>query len=964
MLQPFLLARPLARPAALWTIRRQPLISIGARNFAATQGPDEKLSKKERIKRRRELKAQAKAKAKGSYLHKPKSEKKSKDTPPGHAESGETGIAGKLAPGHRNEEAQKLAGESHAAGAPPSGGVWTSLKSRLQSPALNRRTKNAEEFETEEEEVDVVKRDAERPTAPARSTAEKTSPDGRPEKGKRFKVKRGLNVKTIRPQHLQLCPVEEDSLVPVPQLCHNLDRVLFNPGVYQMQDGRSHVYNFDPYLASIMPVKEFDFDALRRYVTSSKDVKLRQLSASYGMKYCGSTSSMTSILSHFHYLLSAWRRPNFAFLSRSIEPESYNFTALSRGPAAAFAHFKDGTYAFDSDKEYDTENILSLLGKSMEKLLTLPRDDFEKYRRSKSHQLSDEERNAQDSFHYTTLGDFMMRSQLDAYDPRLPGSGMFDLKTRAVVAVRMDVKGYEKGAGYEIRKRFGQWESFEREYYDMIRTVFLKYSLQVRMGRMDGIFVAYHNTQRIFGFQYISLDEIDVALHGTSDRRLGDQEFKASIALLNDLMDRATKRYPGRTLRLHVETRPTKVPLTYFFVEPVTEEEMTNTQEAGKSSVEELERELLNLSETENAEDAEVAEDADRTAQVEPEQFDEEAEQLPDESSLKDSPNEAAWDAMMSKVEETVEDESLGIGSVREAVQEALEQSGLLNNKTELEIEQSLDAMVASLTAHSSKIKELRDRSDEPGQITERATKRNAEDDLSEEEESTADDVRTSEHGATGDESETENTSLADLIIRATEGIDNRARNLKTFQRMFADLAVESKQPDNTRSSERRGQTPSADEESNEDELADEEEDDGDADEPEQKDRELLGMYVTIRNQVNGEYVERPTGINKEDDFDWSVEYSITELPDKRARKIYSKIKQRRRKVLTPQSSEGWDWYKMFQGKLPALAKKGERFRELRTQQEAGGPVHVAWERSALPPDASKPASGGGEEDK
>ncbi|ETS02997.1 Pet127-domain-containing protein, partial [Trichoderma reesei RUT C-30] len=761
--------------------------------------------------------------------------------------------------------------------------------------------------------------------APARSTAEKTSPDGRPEKGKRFKVKRGLNVKTIRPQHLQLCPVEEDSLVPVPQLCHNLDRVLFNPGVYQMQDGRSHVYNFDPYLASIMPVKEFDFDALRRYVTSSKDVKLRQLSASYGMKYCGSTSSMTSILSHFHYLLSAWRRPNFAFLSRSIEPESYNFTALSRGPAAAFAHFKDGTYAFDSDKEYDTENILSLLGKSMEKLLTLPRDDFEKYRRSKSHQLSDEERNAQDSFHYTTLGDFMMRSQLDAYDPRLPGSGMFDLKTRAVVAVRMDVKGYEKGAGYEIRKRFGQWESFEREYYDMIRTVFLKYSLQVRMGRMDGIFVAYHNTQRIFGFQYISLDEIDVALHGTSDRRLGDQEFKASIALLNDLMDRATKRYPGRTLRLHVETRPTKVPLTYFFVEPVTEEEMTNTQEAGKSSVEELERELLNLSETENAEDAEVAEDADRTAQVEPEQFDEEAEQLPDESSLKDSPNEAAWDAMMSKVEETVEDESLGIGSVREAVQEALEQSGLLNNKTELEIEQSLDAMVASLTAHSSKIKELRDRSDEPGQITERATKH---------------------------ESETENTSLADLIIRATEGIDNRARNLKTFQRMFADLAVESKQPDNTRSSERRGQTPSADEESNEDELADEEEDDGDADEPEQKDRELLGMYVTIRNQVNGEYVERPTGINKEDDFDWSVEYSITELPDKRARKIYSKIKQRRRKVLTPQSSEGWDWYKMFQGKLPALAKKGERFRELRTQQEAGGPVHVAWERSALPPDA------------
>ncbi|TFB04535.1 mRNA degradation protein pet127 [Trichoderma ghanense] len=963
MLQPFLRARPLAHPAALWAIRQQPLVSIGLRNFTATQVLDGDLPKKERAKRRRELKAKAKAEAKAKAKAKPLRpirEKSSKDTPSSSAGSRKLGIAGVLAPGHSNEEAQKHAGEFPAAGAPPSAGIWTSLKSRLQSPALKRRTRDADEAETEEEEVDVMKRDAERPVAPARSPAEKPSPDGRPGKGKRSKFKRGLDVKTIKPQHLQLCPVEEDSLMPVPQLCHDLDRVLFNPGVYHMQDARSRVYNFDPYLASIMPVKEFDFDALRRYVTSSKDVKLRQLSASHGMKYCGSTSSMTSVLSHFHYLLSAWRRPNFAFLSRSIEPESYNFTALSRGPAAAFAHFKDGTYAFDSDKEYDTENILSLLGKSMEKLLTLPKNDFEKYRRTKSHELSDEERNAQDSFHYTTLGDFMMRSQLDAYDPRLPGSGMFDLKTRAVVAVRMDVRGYEKGAGYEIRKRFGQWESFEREYYDMIRTVFLKYSLQVRMGRMDGIFVAYHNTQRIFGFQYISLEEMDVALHGTSDRRLGDQEFKASVALLNELMDRATKRYPGRTLRLHVETRPTKVPLTYFFVEPVTEEEMTNTQEAGKSSVEELERELLTLSETENEDDAE---DADRVAQVEPEQPEEKAEQLSDESSHKDSHNEAAWNVMMLKVEETVEDESLGIGSVREAVQEALEQSGLLNNKTELEVEQSLDAMVASLTAHSSKIKELRDRSDEPGQTTRRAAKRNAGDDLYEEEEPTADDRQASEHGATGDESETESASLADLILRATEGIDNRARNLKTFQRMFADLAVESKQPA-TRTSETRGKTPAADEELNEDELADEDEDEGGAEEPGQQNRELLGMYVTIRNQVNGEYVERPTDINKEDEFDWSVEYTITELPDRRARKIYSKIKQRRRKVLAPQSSEGWDWYKMFHGKLPALAKKGEQFRELRTQQEAGEPVHVAWELRALPPDVFKPANDGGEEDK
>ncbi len=89
-----------------------------------------------------------------------------------------------------------------------------------------------------------------------------------------------------------------------------------------------------------------------------------------------------------------------------------------------------------------------------------------------------------------------MRSQLDAHDPRLPGTGMFDLKTRAVVTIRMDAQQYESTRGYEIRGRHGEWESFEREYYDMIRAAFLKYSLQVRMGRMDGIFVAFHNTER------------------------------------------------------------------------------------------------------------------------------------------------------------------------------------------------------------------------------------------------------------------------------------------------------------------------------------------------------------------------------------------------------------------------------------------------------------------------------------
>lgn len=137
-----------------------------------------------------------------------------------------------------------------------------------------------------------------------------------------------------------------------------------------------------------------------------------------------------------------------------------------------------------------------------------------------------------------------MRSQLDAHDPRLPGAGIFDLKTRAVVSIRMNHKEYEQGLGYQLRYAQGEWESFEREFYDMTRATMLKYSLQVRMGRMDGIFVAYHNIERIFGFQYLSLAEMDQVLHGQSDTCLGDQEFKMSIGLMEEIMNRATEKFP------------------------------------------------------------------------------------------------------------------------------------------------------------------------------------------------------------------------------------------------------------------------------------------------------------------------------------------------------------------------------------------------------------------------------------
>jgi hypothetical protein len=434
------------------------------------------------------------------------------------------------------------------------------------------------------------------------------------------------DIHSVDASSLKLVPLEKEQ-PPVPNVQYGLERVLFNPGVYYLRDLRSRVYNFDPYLSSIMPVKEFDFSALKEYITSSRDETLISAAVEEGKKYTGSTSSMTSAISHFHYLLSAWRPPNFSNLSKNFPLQYESYTGIQRAPSAIFLRWRNGTYAIDADKEFDTATVLMMLGKSMEKLLTLKTDEFERYRRKHSSSISEEERNEPESFHYTSMGDFLMRSQLDAYDSRLPGSGMFDLKTRAVASIRMDAKNYEQGLGYEIKSSQGEWESYEREYHDMIRAAFLKYSLQVRMGRMDGIFVAYHNTERIFGFQYISLEEMDTALHGTNDRTLGDAEFKVSLALLNAALDRATKKYPEQSLRLHFHTRESASGGSThmnIFAEPMTEEMIQQIQETNKAQIAEYERELLGLHADEHPEklqqivdesEADIMNDADAVAE-------------------------------------------------------------------------------------------------------------------------------------------------------------------------------------------------------------------------------------------------------------------------------------------------------------------------------------------------------------
>ena len=828
--------------------------------------------------------------------------------------------------------------------------AWSTLKNQLRE---------AKDHPSNETLSKITERLPKAPKAPEPS---KSNTPKSAKKKKKDKVP--LDVKTINPSELSFDPVDQGKQ-ELPTLSYNLDRVLFNPGVYQIQDPRTHVYNFDPYLTSIMPVEEFDFDALKEYITSSKDSTLQRISKEHGKKYCGSTSSMTSVLSHFHYLLSAWRKPNISSISRSLEPDSTNFTRLLRSPAAAYARLNDyGVYSFDADKEYDKENVLSMLGKSMEKLLTLPKEDYERYRHTRSHLITEEERNADEAYHYTTLGDFMMRSQLDAYDSRLPGTGVFDLKTRAVISIRMDVHDYRQFRGYEIKNRFGEYESFEREYFDLIRAAFLKYSLQVRMGRMDGIFLAYHNTQRIFGFQYVGLEEMDHALHGTTDRRLGDQEFKASVKLLNELLDRATQRFPGRSLRLHVETRETKVPLTYFFVEPVTEDDMKTDEEEAKRSVDNIQKDIMNRRAMDkeshpstpqyNEVDSDFEENSATNEQTAP----------VTEDAIEEEENGAdAWEEMMAKVEETIENESLGIESVKGAVHEALAQRDLLRHGTEEENQQSIDALVEALTSESPSLRDIRDTIEDEG--------------VSPQADSASARAQGQSYGTTADTPaqsdpalEAEQQALKDLIVKVTRGVNDRQRELREFELAVAQLVAKAK-PQDTQ--------PKAQEESpSEQDMASGEPEGDDTSAPpkepllgsmdmeepdpestkeqrwngfnEYEPEELMGVYITIRNVVNGKSVIRPGELG--DRFDWEVQYTINDIPEDEARTIHRSVRKRRFEALHQNNTDRRnDRGRMYRNMMKKFAKDGEEYRETLDKQQSGKDVFVAWDTNPLPPE-------------
>jgi len=751
-------------------------------------------------------------------------------------------------------------------------------------------------------------------------------------------------IKTIKASELSLTPVDTGPL-DVPRLSYGLERVLFNAGVYQLQDPRSKVFNFDPYLQEIMPVNEFDFNALKAYVTSSKDHRLMGMARQEKMKYTGSTSSMTSALGHFHFLLSQWRPINPGILSRDFPVEFESFTQLQRGPTAIFLRHSDGVYAIDADKEFDSANILSSLGKSMEKLLTLPTNDFERYRKPNSSQITEEERNEEEAFHYTTMGDFLMRSQLDAHDPRLPGTGMFDLKTRAVVAIRMDTSKYEEGSGYEIRSRFGEYESYEREYYDMIRSAFLKYSLQVRMGRMDGIFVAYHNTERIFGFQYVSLPEMDYALHGTYDTAIGDSEFKLSVELLNRILDRATAKYPGKSLRMFFETRPAETPFMYIFVEPVDEKDIEQIQSSNKSEIEEFEARVLGL--TNHEEEQRQAEWEDLHSNVEQE-MDLDEDGIERNSSLEEIGSDHAKKHMQDFInaaaqEDDGEDDDDGDDLDEGEEDEEDDDSGEEENDED-EDDESDEEGDEEDEGDDDDGEEEEDDNDESEHDEEHELDENADETFRQNDDEANERDKFSPDKPQGQVTEASGTSElhSNGIAQGTlisKGSDQATQDIQASDNSsIASSHAADHKPSDTSENKLEGDASAALHAENtssvspdlvrvsDSALAEAPKKPEDvSSEEEEEQTEVFAMTLMIRNKVNGKYVTRPENLTTADD--WQVEYSLAEVDDMdRARKLYNSSKTRRSKVLN-KNRKDTKWNSAYSEKLMSIARKTREWR-------------------------------------
>lgn len=338
----------------------------------------------------------------------------------------------------------------------------------------------------------------------------------------------------------------------VPVLADNLRKVVLQKGV-------STIDNHEPYFKKVVHPDHFNFDAIPNFITSSRDPLLHQLAVANDCRVMASTSSSSGLLAHIHFSLHGLAPRNLSGFSAEFTGTSRYFTRSSLKPGYVVMRKRDGNvWGIDSmpQAEPRSNQILIDLGKTLERMFTMEPEDFKRQliKKDNHEEISNEGMKLlhdREPYHFLKADGLLLRSQLDASDPNLGvGNHVFDLKTRATLPIRLDVSNYQNYLEYKIVQEKGLFHSFEREKWDMCRGAYLKYALQCRIGGMGGILVAYHNTEEIFGFEYISLKEMEQVLYGSE--KVADLSFNLSLKLYDLLMKNILSVVPDDQVSIRV----------------------------------------------------------------------------------------------------------------------------------------------------------------------------------------------------------------------------------------------------------------------------------------------------------------------------------------------------------------------------------------------------------------------------
>ena len=360
------------------------------------------------------------------------------------------------------------------------------------------------------------------------------------------KLKAISEIQTIRAMP-RLFPV--NNYVPLvqeklpPSLKHNLHTVFQKSGPHFLKN-RDGTFNFSEYLEKIPKVKESQLTNFSQFVRVSDDLILQRQTRKLNLNICSSTSSINNLLLQLYFAISNNRLINRGGYSDEFVNENRRFSPFIYSGTKSSLIYRDGVYCLQSVDSGNSANVLNKLGHVIEAFLVNTPKEFHSLRQGR-HKMSS------DSYHYAKLGNMLVRAQLDCSNPALPKT-TFDLKSRAVLPIRKDLGGYRNNLWYEITKEEGRLESFERERYDMHKAAYLKYSLQARIGNMDGIFVVYHNTDKVFGFEYLPLEKMEAMVYGSQS--VAEKYFSVMTQLLSKALEEIIGEFPEQDVQILVNT--------------------------------------------------------------------------------------------------------------------------------------------------------------------------------------------------------------------------------------------------------------------------------------------------------------------------------------------------------------------------------------------------------------------------